>query len=343
MPNSYHVDPKGNDNNPGTHDEPIRTIASALKRTYEGDGLTIHIRAGTYTEDFAYPEVGIRAPITIRATEPGVVLKLPHEWVWWPNNTIGVPKGKSSLTLFGLTIQDARVELSLAFQSLTISHCTFKNSSLAITPRETPGKALIANCTFTDNARKELPNQYQLYITKPATVTTCRFTKFRSQASHAAAIFLGSDATIDQCIIDDANTPALRVNSRTAHIRDTIAFRTAGFADASETLDLARCLLADPKGDVWMRTRRVAPAALNIFSNNTRGRCQHNGNPSTNHRWVNNDHHYTEAIQRRIEQHARNTQPYAVIKGPKPCPTIENILALAWWPSSPSPSRPSTG
>lgn len=55
-PNIYYVSPTGNDNNPGTINNPLRSIQAAADRVKPGD--TVYVREGTYVEEVRIDQSG---------------------------------------------------------------------------------------------------------------------------------------------------------------------------------------------------------------------------------------------------------------------------------------------
>lgn len=76
------VSTSGNDSNAGTLSAPYRTILKALQSIQSGNGKTIYVRGGTYTEVYNWEVGGVVSPLTNKTftqTDPLVIRSYPGE------------------------------------------------------------------------------------------------------------------------------------------------------------------------------------------------------------------------------------------------------------------------
>lgn len=94
---TIHVSRDGSDDNPGTEDEPLSSIQTAVERVEPGQ--TIYVHPGEYVESVAFRDGGEPdAPVTLTGP-PDAVLKPPEDW-----EHQAVTIGESHIQITGLTI-----------------------------------------------------------------------------------------------------------------------------------------------------------------------------------------------------------------------------------------------
>jgi parallel beta-helix repeat protein len=124
----YYVAPNGDDTAPGTLAQPWRSLAHAGNTVQAGD--TVYVRAGTYTDDYFWPQNSGTAaqPITVRA-HPGEAPVLTGAGYYGAFLYIGW-SGSQYFVIDGLRFENTTGENVIRLDSAshnTIRNCQFRN------------------------------------------------------------------------------------------------------------------------------------------------------------------------------------------------------------------------
>jgi len=215
----YHVSPSGNDADPGTADQPWRTIQHAADIAGPGDTLLVH--AGTYAEDVRFQRSGTSgAPIAFQTapTERVIVRSLQPD------------QGASHLRLTGFRVRGYRiwgVTLIGDNQDVILSRLNVSGGEGGIHFTDGYSGEPPAHGPVTDILVEDCSVHDVRYTGIDATPGPCLRTVFRrvesygnglvGQSSFGAdgiGIERGQDVTVEDCFVHDNGGDGIDLNSR---------------------------------------------------------------------------------------------------------------------------------
>ncbi|MGN1074912.1 MAG: right-handed parallel beta-helix repeat-containing protein [Eubacteriales bacterium] len=142
-PREYYVAPDGDDANPGTIDQPIRTASILIDKLKAGD--TVVFREGTYNGIFVMQYKEFDTPVTLRAYEgeEAVLTADTNDYIIFLGHVRGVRienltfrASDGATSPRGTAVDIVNFEQSIQTGDITVTNCRFENCSPAVRIRD---------------------------------------------------------------------------------------------------------------------------------------------------------------------------------------------------------------